>query len=259
MLPAGLAALSLVLSVLVLVLGSETQLLGLLVVLVGSCFGVVVEILIRNEPSELEALLGRLRPVDELGFRQTLDRVLEHALMVQSHDSRFFDDEMKLALQRFQRNTRELASGKIERKPNSEFLLEQVKGVQRTLYAVTDSRDVPWWRSLVGTAFFKANIVLRGKGVVIERVFLHDGSAEMTQLMEAHRQEGIICHCVDQRGCDRDLVVNMTIFDERLVHEDIHGDHGETKAHRYSIAPDDVADAIRCFRDLVRQPELRER
>ena len=138
----------------------------------------------------------------------------------------------------------------------------------RILRATSGDGDLDWWESALGSEYlrlhrrvFERRDAALGREVLLERIFVLNGPPcdRMDEVMRRNVSAGVDVWWLLASDLSEveDLHVNMTIFDERFIHQDYCNKSGTTTRYDYSTNEPDIAAGIERFRQLRRQVALR--
>lgn len=136
-----------------------------------------------------------------------------------------------------------LAEGRWLAAPGDNSLMfAHYETVEHSVRAVTDDRDTEWWLSVTGTNYLRLNHGATKRHVTVERVFLLETSPTDDTLtaLDRNRDHGVNLWVARSDRVDPDLRINITLFDETLMHQDIVNRGGRTVQYMYSENESDL-------------------
>jgi hypothetical protein len=148
-----------------------------------------------------------------------------------------FKDNARRLLNATQLSMRELAEGRWLSPPGDNSLMfahyETVKG---SVLAVTDDSDTDWWGSATGKRYLELNKAAAGREVSVQRVFLLScpPTPETLKAMDDNVSHDVKVLIARADQVDPELRINITMFDDKLVHEDIVNRDGLTVSYMYT-------------------------
>ena len=247
-------ALSVALSVALTVLVSMPALLGFAIGLLGTVVSLQLEVLVKIEPMNgIDETIQAIRSRDDRASVHNLLALIAGSIVSTLNDGNgMLAREATETLEGAGATMQEIAEGRFRKKAGEvTVFLEQVRQTRVCLKATTDLRDVPWWESHRGRQFLAANAeLIGGRGVRVERIFFADDTDAFDAIIREHRALGVFCYKIVVGAADITQVVNMTIFDDKLIHQDEHNPDGSTRNHLYSFRRRDVVAGIRLFDQL---------
>jgi hypothetical protein len=147
----------------------------------------------------------------------------------------------------------ELSQGRWRCPPGGMRLFEHYyKCAESTVLAVTDERDIAtWWSSATGRYYLELN---RESPAEIKRIVILGGADQnlAMEMIYKNTDAGVEMYAVrrEQLG-EPNLLVNITMFDDILMHQDIVNTEGRTVAHQWSENRVDLQRAHSRFSGLM--------
>lgn len=138
----------------------------------------------------------------------------------------------------------DLRRGYLRRTTGDTFpMLEQIRSCRSTIHATTLPRtDVRWWNSSAGRAYWTEHQrVMEEHGVVAERVFIIDEWTDEVQVL-THEQHlaGVKVYVVPCKDLDRDLIVNVAIYDMNFAAYEVANANGDAVDDVFTVNRTDI-------------------
>jgi hypothetical protein len=157
-----------------------------------------------------------------------------------------FKDNARRLLTATQLSMRALAEGRwLSPAGDNSLMFAHYETVEASVCVVTDDSDTEWWGSTTGKKYLKLNKAAAGRKVSVQRVFLLSQSPtpETLKAMDDNVSHDVQVMIARSDQVDPELRVNITMFDDKLVHEDIVNHDGLTVSYMYS---ENETDLDRC-------------
>jgi hypothetical protein len=245
---------SVIIAVVLELLAHTEELLSVAIVLIGTTIALQLETIVRfQSQSKLEQTVKAIAsPRERADLESALISLGSSAATALRSKQDFVAEEAKRLLKDTQRSLKEVADGKVRRPRYDAFLLTRLmKEVKKSLKATTDARDFAFWESPQGRQFFNENVAaIKDRRVQIDRIFIADVSPQLESVLNRHREAGIHCYILSPSNIDRRMFVNMTIFDDKIMHHDEYSPDGSTTAQIFSADRDELAAACRLFEEM---------
>lgn len=187
--------------------------------------------LLRNfedHPWMLETIATSVAAADEC--------LSETAVMQFQQKVRDCFDHMELKLRQLSQGRLECASG------DNSLMMQQYQIAREQVRGLSESADGPWWRSATGRQYLRLNEETARRGIRVQRIFVIDDTLESIQdVIQENIDVGVETYTINKTDVPSDLLVNLTIFDDLLAHEDKTNSVGTTIGYVYSSNPVDIA------------------
>jgi hypothetical protein len=121
--------------------------------------------------------------------------------------------------------------------------------IKATMVART---DVHWWHSRPGRQLWQTNLDALHRGVNIQRVFMADKvTPELEELIREQLDAGVEAYVVTVDELRADLHIDLTIVDDKRIHEVMFSSGGNAMGYRYSQEPGRVNNLTAKFERIL--------
>lgn len=146
----------------------------------------------------------------------------------------------------------ELTHGRLRLSGWNGLLHNRFATATRCLQGTTDAADTVWWQQESGRAFFDINKQLIAKGVSVQRFWLLTAAPDTAtrQIIEEHAKARVMVYLVRTDRVEGQHVVNMTMMDEKFLHEDVANKRGDAVEYLYTANEADLRRAVARFAEL---------
>ncbi len=215
--------------------------MSLTIGLVGTTLAAAVDLIDRSE----YAAVFRAPP----WLRHEVARLGQAAQGVLAHGVPALDDELQAVVTRAAGDVEMLANGRMERSgPASRHMLGLTVATTRRIAAVTmvneryGNGSVDWWSSEFGRRYWQANVDALERGVVIDRVFIHEKLGQgLRDLAEVQRAAGVNVYLLEADQIAPTFRTNAVIWDDTCTWEARLDAYGNVTGNLFSYSPLDVA------------------
>ena len=136
---------------------------------------------------------------------------------------------------------------------DTKLLLDWTTTVRHSIKATMVARtDIHWWHSRPGRQLWQTNLDALHRGVNIQRVFMADKvTPELEELIREQLDAGVEAYVVTVDELRADLHIDLTIVDDKRIHEVMFSSGGNAMGYRYSQEPGRVNNLTAKFERIL--------
>jgi hypothetical protein len=234
-------------------------LIGVVIALLGTTITLLLEVLLRIQERNRAwdahgGLLMLLEDHPEL--TPLISATTRASIGTLAHSKvEHFRDEVGRVLYDTSLTLEELARGRLRSSPGTTDLFRYYyEHAEERVRAITDERDLGWWGSATGGAYLELNRASRAKKK--ERIIIvgDERTDGVMELIRDNDKAGVQVYVVRaSRVTESELLVNLTLFDDAFLHQDLVNLKGNTVGYLWSENKTDVQRAGGIFSRLLAQ------